>query len=99
MTRSPSRKSRCPGTRMRGTVAGRDSRTARRAPRGPPRSVREEEALLRPGDPDVGEPALLLQLARVVPIALGGQRPRVREDALLQAADEDGPELQALRSM
>ena len=39
---------------------------------------------------DVGEPALLLHLALVV------ERARVREDALLEAGDEDDVELEAL---
>ena len=45
---------------------------------------------LRAGDPDVGEPALLLELLLVV------ERPAVREDALLEPGDEDDRELEAL---
>ena len=56
------------------------------------RTVRpgEVQPLLGPGDADVGQPALLLQLARVA------ERAQVREDAVLQAGQEDDRELQAL---
>ena len=50
----------------------------------------EEQPLLRPRDADVGQPPLLLQLARVA------QRPQVREDAVLERGQEDDGELQAL---
>ena len=43
-----------------------------------------------PGDADVGEPALLLHLVGL------GERPDVREDALLHADEEHHRELQAL---
>ena len=65
-------------------------REARPPPGGALRGVRQIEALARPRQAHVGEAALLLHLARVV------ERPGVREDALLQAADEDDVELEAL---
>ena len=61
--------------------------------------MREEEPFLRPSDPDVGQPAFLFQLVRVIAFALGGQGPGVREDSLIQAADEDGAELEPLGGM
>ena len=61
------------------------------APGRPPPGVRQEQPPLRPRDPDVGEPALLLELLLVV------ERPAVREQALLEAGDEHDRELEALR--
>ena len=52
--------------------------------------VRQVEPPLRPGDADVGEPPLLLELLLVV------ERPAVREEALLEPGDEDDRELEAL---
>ncbi len=52
--------------------------------------VRNGEMPAGPGDPDVEEPALLLELARL------GERAEVREDPLLQAHHEDRRILQAL---
>ena len=61
----------------------------------PPRraapGVRQVQPPLRAGDADVREPALLLELLLVV------ERPAVREQALLEAGDEDDRELEALR--
>src|SRR6185295_19340915 len=51
--------------------------------------MREHEALLRPREPDVAEPPLLLE-----PLLL--DRARVREDALLHPDEEDRAELEAL---
>ena len=51
--------------------------------------VREVELALRAGDPHVGEPPLLLEVARL-------DRAHVREHAVLEADDEDDPELEAL---
>ena len=48
------------------------------------------EPLLRPGDPDVGQPPLLGQLLRIA------HRPHVREHAVLPAGEEHHRELQAL---
>ena len=53
--------------------------------------MRQEEPPLGAGDADVGEPALLLELLLVV------EGPAVREEALLEAGDEDDRELEALR--
>ncbi len=52
--------------------------------------VRNGQVLAGPGDPDIEEPALLLELARL------GERAEVREDPLLQAHHEDRRILQAL---
>ena len=49
------------------------------------------EPLLRAGDPDVGQPALLGQLLRIA------HRPHVREHPVLPAGEEHDRELQALR--
>ena len=73
--------------------AGRDGHEARAAAERAGHGMGQEEALLRPGDPDVGQAALLLDLRRPVRV----ERPGVGQDALLHAGDEDGPELQALR--
>ena len=59
-------------------------------PRRPAPGVREVQPALRPGDADVREPALLLELLLVV------ERAAVREEALLEAGDEDDRELEAL---
>ena len=67
----------------------RDGRLAH-PPGRPPPGVRQVQPPLRPGDPDVGEPALLLELLLVV------ERPAVREEALLEAGDEHDRELEAL---
>ena len=56
----------------------------------PRRGPGQVQPLLRAGDPDVGEPPLLLQLALV------GQRPGVREHLLLHAGEEHHGELEAL---
>ena len=53
------------------------------------RRAGEPEALAGAGDADVGEPALLLDVALL-------ERARVREDALLAADDEDGVVLEPL---
>jgi len=50
----------------------------------------QEEPPLRPGDPHVRQPALLLELALVV------EGPAVGERAFLEAGDEDDRELEAL---
>ena len=52
--------------------------------------VREVELALRAGDPHVGEPALLLEVARL-------DRAHVREHAVLEPDDEDDRELEPLR--
>ena len=65
-------------------------REAGAPPGGPLRGVRQVEALAGSRQAHVGEAALLLHLARIV------ERPCVREDALLEAADEDDLELEAL---
>ena len=52
--------------------------------------MREVEPLTSARQAHVGQAPLLLHLARVV------ERPRVREDALLEPADEDDVELQPL---
>jgi hypothetical protein len=59
-------------------------------PRRPPPGEGEEEASLRPGDPDVGEPPFLLQGRRIV------EGPAVGEDPLLETGDEDDRELETL---
>ena len=56
----------------------------------PPPRVGEPEPLAGPGDADVGEPALLLEVALL-------DRPRVREDALLAADHEHRLVLEPLR--
>ena len=61
-----------------------------RAPRGPHQRPGEVEPLAGAGEPDVREPALLLELAAVVEAA------RVGEDAVLEPGEEHGRELQAL---
>src|SRR2546426_7738505 len=56
----------------------------------PVHGVREVEALARAGEADVAEAALLLDLLGIA------HRARVREDALLEAAEEHDGELEAL---
>src|SRR5205823_76572 len=63
---------------------------ARSAPEGAAHGVREVQALPGPGDTDIAEAALLLELFGV------GQGSGVREDALLEAGDEHDGELEAL---
>src|SRR3712207_7283322 len=52
----------------------------------------QEQPLLGAGDAHVGQPALLLQLARIA------ERPQVREDAVLEPGEEDDRELQDRKS-
>ena len=59
-------------------------------PRGADGRAREVEPLAGPGDADVGEAALLLELLGVA------ERAHVREDAVLEAGEEDDRELEAL---
>ena len=63
---------------------------AGRAPRGADEGPGDVEALLRAGETDVGEAALLLELGLVAERALVG------EDAVLEAGEEDDRELEAL---
>ena len=62
----------------------------RRTPRAAHHRPAQVEPLLGPGDADVREAALLLQLGRVA------QRAQVREDPVLEPGDEHDRELQAL---
>ena len=62
----------------------------RRAPRRADQGARDVEPLPGPGEADVGQPALLLELGTVA------ERAGVREDPVLEAGEEHHRELQAL---
>src|ERR1035438_8307027 len=62
----------------------------RPAPPGPGEGPGQVQPALRPGDPDVGQPALFLEFLVVV------QRPLVWEDVLLHPGEEHHREFQAL---